>query len=255
MPYTLHAYLINLVSARQRLTYASEKIAEAGFSFTVIEAVDGRLLPQPHPAFSARAFALKHGKSLNPSELGCYLSHIKALEAFIATKDSHALILEDDISFSPGAAGLLHEALRHARLWDMLRLSGLHNPLSVAVLRLDGTHRLCVDLTRQTGAGAYVVNRRTAALLLRKLLPMTLPYDHIFDRNWALGFRTLSLHPRIADQVSAHGSQIVGNRQDKFPAWKRYWTVFPYRTCVESARFVCRCLSVLAIALQRRLGT
>ncbi|EXE37093.1 glycosyltransferase family 25 protein [Acinetobacter baumannii] len=35
-------------------------------------------------------------KPLTPGELGCTLSHLKALELFLATKDEYALILEDD---------------------------------------------------------------------------------------------------------------------------------------------------------------
>ncbi|GEA68032.1 glycosyl transferase [Acinetobacter pittii] len=38
-------------------------------------------------------------KPLTPGELGCTLSHLKALELFLTTEDQYALILEDDAIF------------------------------------------------------------------------------------------------------------------------------------------------------------
>lgn len=38
-----------------------------------------------------------YGKILTPGEVGCALSHVKALEYFLETDDSYCLILEDDI--------------------------------------------------------------------------------------------------------------------------------------------------------------
>ena len=244
----MKAYLINMAAATERLRFVTEQVARLRLSLVRVEAINGRQLPEPYEGYSPLAFMLKHGKRTNPAEIGCYFSHIKALSEFLASGDSHGLILEDDVAFTPDASTLIATALRHAAEWDILRLSALHDPVRVKVRALDARHALCVDLTKQTGAGAYVVNRRAAQVLVKRLLPMSLPYDHAFDHEWSMGLVSLSLHPIIADQKGVEGTQINASNSYKLPGWRRYWSTIPYRAAMELARFVCR--SVLALRLR-----
>jgi len=247
-PLMMKAYLINMAAATERLRFVSEQVARLGITMVRVEAINGRQLPEPYEDYSPRFFMLKHGKRTNPAEIGCYFSHIKALRAFLATGDDHGLILEDDVAFASDAWDTIAKALRHAADWDILRLSALHDPVRVKVRALGEHHALYVDLTKQTGAGAYFVNRRAAQVLVQRLLPMSLPYDHAFDHEWSMGLVSLSLHPIIADQKGVEGTQINASNSYKLPGWRRYWSTIPYRACMEAARFVCR--SILALRLR-----
>jgi len=46
---------------------------------------------------STKGYVQKYHKQMSPGELGCTMSHIKALEQFLKSDNDVALILEDDI--------------------------------------------------------------------------------------------------------------------------------------------------------------
>lgn len=87
-------YLINLKDHKHRLNNAVKQFKQNGIKdYTIIEAVDGRnndlsdLIVGKYP-------------NLKPSEIGCVMSHIKALHHWLETSDSdYAVIMEDDFSF------------------------------------------------------------------------------------------------------------------------------------------------------------
>lgn len=87
-------YLINLKDHTHRLKNAIKEFKKYNVTnYTVIEAIDGRkndlsqLIVGDYPR-------------ITPSEIGCIMSHIKALQYWIETSDSeYAIIMEDDFSF------------------------------------------------------------------------------------------------------------------------------------------------------------
>ena len=48
-------------------------------------------------------------------ELACYLSHLKAMETFLATDEKHALIAEDDLVLRPDFDAAIEAAMQYAR--------------------------------------------------------------------------------------------------------------------------------------------
>jgi len=82
------------VARRERL-----EAAFPGFypSMSLIEAVDGRSLGAQEYFRYASSAMVNHGRLLAPAEVGCSLSHIKALEQFLESGAERAIILEDDI--------------------------------------------------------------------------------------------------------------------------------------------------------------
>lgn len=90
--------LINLKRSSDRLAAATATLTQGGLSFERIEAVDGSALPAeeftrlaPHPG-------LAFFKSLTAGEVGCALSHRRALERIDAEAWPCALVLEDDFA-------------------------------------------------------------------------------------------------------------------------------------------------------------
>lgn len=66
-------------------------------NMTLVEAVDGRLLSaQDYFRYASSALG-NHGRILAPAEVGCSLSHVKALEQFLETGADRAVIVEDDV--------------------------------------------------------------------------------------------------------------------------------------------------------------
>jgi glycosyl transferase family 25 len=62
-----------------------------------VKAVNGKSLSAKEYFFYAQKYLKNNKKLITPSELGCTLSHIKALKNFLITDEDYCLILEDDV--------------------------------------------------------------------------------------------------------------------------------------------------------------
>ena len=78
---------------------------------------------------------------------------------------------------------------------------------TVPVLEVAPGHSLAVMLSRCTGSSAYLMNRRAAQAYAQGLLPMSLPYDHVFDQGWRFGLKVRLVTPTPC----GHDDQIVSN--------------------------------------------
>jgi glycosyl transferase family 25 len=80
----------------------------------------------------------------------------------------------------------------------------VHRGTPVPYLEVAPGHQLAVMLSRCTGSSAYLMNRRAATAYAQGLLPMSLPYDHVFDQGWRFGlkFRLVTPTPCGHDERS-----------------------------------------------------
>lgn len=248
------AFIINMEGAEERWAFVERGFSATGIPFTRVAGVDGRSLRYPIPEYDEASYRRRHGKRTDAGQVGCYLSHLKALRAFIESDLDFAVIAEDDASPRPDLRATLDAAIRHRDAWDLLRLCGFHDshPIPFATLDDPAQSRLCISLTRLCGTGAYLVGRRGAERLLEGLLPMRLPIDHAIDREWMLGLSAAVVQPLPVDQM-AHGfASQTAARNLKLPAIRRYWTVFPYRAANETARVCFRLLRWARLVATRR---
>lgn len=241
----LKVYLINLDRATGRLERMTDRLHAAGLDFERVPAVDGRALVFPLPEFSELSYKLLHGRRRMPAEVGCYLSHVDCARRLLASRASHALILEDDVSFADDIRDVLEAALERQAGWDILRLSTVNRGTKVPYAPLSAGRSLAVALMREKGAGAYVINRRAARWIVDRLIPMRLAWDIAFDLEYLAGLRAAFVVPVPVSQFNETVSQIQdGVPASKLPRW-RYLTVLPYRAFLETGRAVMR-LSRLA---------
>ena len=91
-------------------------------------------------------------------------------------------------------------------------------------------------LSRCTGSSAYIVNRHAARKYVDGLLPMSLPYDHVFDQGWTFGLkvRLATPSPCIHDEQIATTITTAGASR-KF-AWHRRLSAHRYRLGNEMRR-------------------
>lgn len=243
--------MINLATATRRWNNCTRRLVAAGIPFERVEAVDGKALAFPHPDYDERGYRLRQGRRTIPAEVGCYFSHVRALQAFLDSGDDFGLILEDDASVEPDLYPLISKAIAMGRYWDLLRLSRINKGKAFRLLQLDDRHHLGVMFTREKGAGAYVVNRRAATIMVAAFRPMNLPYDIMFDREWLFGYRTMVIYPFPVSQ-KGQPTQIQYEIRDHYiPPWRRYWTVFPFRAAWETGRVICRGWQVLRVLAGR----
>ena len=239
-------YLINLKRANDRLVSAKETFDKAGIIFNLEEAVDGKDLSLPHKNYSELKYNLLHGKKTNLGELGCYFSHLNVLKKFLNTKEDWALVCEDDIEFNEDIVEIINDALRSEISFDLLRLSGGSNKtkeigLPLKLKKIYKDFFLSLNFGFKSGTGCYLINRHAAKNILQKINKMSLPIDHALDRDWILNLRSLSISPApvyLKEELHLENSYIQAKSEFKFPFYKRYWIMAPYRLVNELLRII-----------------
>ena len=242
-------YVINMDSASDRMAHMDAELKRVEIPYIRQSGVVGMELPYPNENFSDWSYKYLHGRRWAPRELGCYLSHIQCLRNFLQTDAPYALILEDDIKLDDNIKSILESAIEHASAWNMLRLSTVNNGKWWPVRKL-GSHSLAVCLTREKGAGGYLVDRKAAACMVEKLLPMRMAWDIAFDLEWLLGFKTLGVYPLPVQQKNGFETQIQQDLQNiKIRTKMIYLTVLPFRMILELSRLIFRLIFICRLAI------
>lgn len=208
-----HAYIINLEHATERWDYMRTQVEKLGMPYTRIEGVYGDRLQEPIKEYNLFKHAVLTGKKTNKREVGCYLSHLETLRAFLESDDEYALILEDDATLPDTLGSILQEAIACDYTWDLLRLSSSREGSYLPLTDLSDGFRLVINTRVLKSAAAYFINRRAAQLCLKKMLPICLPFDVALDRDWELGFKTACIVPFPVRYEAGMDSQIpIANR-------------------------------------------
>ncbi len=205
--------VINLDRAKKRWNTIRQQCNALNIKVQRVSAVDGReltvgSLPRLEGVDFTK-FRRNTARSLRGGDVGCYMSHLQAIERFLRTDAEFAVILEDDAILSADCVAVVAALTEKdaPRDWDMVKLAAEHRLNAFKLRPVVGRYHLAVNYTRQTSAVMYVLNRHAATLYRQKLLPMVVPYDFAFDRGWALGLRTRVIAP-LAAGYGLHPSQI-----------------------------------------------
>ena len=188
-------YVINLDRDTERLASIHANLIRLGLSYERLPAVMGKDVPDWEKLVDLPAYEWRNRLDMpRAGEVGCYLSHLKAMETFLKTDTPWCVILEDDVEVLPACAEVLR-SLAEKDDWDLVKLFNFHSGLPVKKRALGSAHHLVVHLTRTTSSAAYVVNRRAAETLLKSMRPISEQVDHALDRPWETGLRTRGIRP------------------------------------------------------------
>jgi glycosyl transferase family 25 len=249
-PARLPAFVINLSDARDRWAAVEQTFAWRGFELVRVDAVDGTKDSISDAEYSSKSFRRRHGRTTNLREVGCYLSHVRACQAFLESGREHGLICEDDVTLAADFEEVIAGLLQVGNLWDIVRLSGLGSRGRVAALPLAGDYSLCVNFGRLKGAGVYLINRAATARLVANLLPMKVPYDHAVDREWVYGLRGVSVYPFPTSQTElGFRTSIQRGGARKLGSFRRWTATYPYQAVNEVSRWLFRSWTFLCLKL------
>jgi GR25 family glycosyltransferase involved in LPS biosynthesis len=209
-------FVINLENARERWQAVNASALAAGLTLTRIEAVDGRSIPVDKwiNADLAR-FSRYNGRSPIAGEYGCHRSHLDALDAFVQSGASYAVIAEDDITFPQGFAE------RVEALIDELPTSAvakLYNHRSFD-FRPVARSRLGDVLGRtyfgpQGSAACYLLDRAAAIRLRKSLSTFVLPWDVALERGWAHGVTVCSTRSNVVSGTDQAAHSAIAMTKD-----------------------------------------
>ncbi len=232
----LGVYLINLDSSTERLAQASAELKKHNIEFERISAVDGRKLDvKTYAGYNSIRSNAYTGRDLIGAEIGCYLSHKKALETFVQSEHEFALILEDDLSLVNNFNDVLNKTMNylhdHVVNWAVINVAANKKKLAEPITEISN-HELLHAYYFPILALGLLWTKEGAKSFLSQMKEIYTPID-VEIQAWAcktgLG---LSIYPAIV-RPSGVDSDIDANtiaakkdslRVDRFiPKQKRLW--------------------------------
>lgn len=206
--------VVSLVEATARRARVTADLAGFPHPWTFL---DGCRADTPSVATPApEAQIARFGRVLTGGEIGCFKSHLQALESFDAPgAPDWLLVLEDDVWIDPDLdlAGLI--AVLEAEEIGYLRLFQRTHVPGWPVIQL-GPRQIVYLATDPYGTQAYLISRRAAARFRRHLARtgnrIVRPVDDEFGRFWEHGLEIFALVPSPAVERTAP-SVLEGDRQ------------------------------------------
>src|ERR1700735_3032621 len=182
-------YLINLDRHPERLAHMRKQLD--GVAFERISAVDGSTRP-----------ATMQG--LTRYEMACLESHRTAWRKFLASPDSLACFLEDDVHVQPGFAALLSGTKWPPKDAHSVKLDTYFQKVRLGEkLSVSGDRKIARLYSRHESAAAYILSRGGAARYLELTESARQPADYAVFPNSPrrLGLNIYQLVPAIAIQA------------------------------------------------------
>jgi glycosyl transferase, family 25 len=240
-------FLINLDSSKQRLKVSEAQLHAAGVSFERIIAVDGRNKPvSEFPTYDEAAAVKYYGRGLSSGEIGCYLSHVKALKQFVKSGHQMALVLEDDFLCQPGCWDMmaaLEAAISDGKIsdWDLINLNQPPKRFYSWLTNI-GDNDVSADVLRAfyfpARATAILWSRSGAKSFLAEAQQPICPVDHGFRRRVSENARGLGISPNPF-WVTGAASDI----SEAAPHWKKPRRIGWYRWREVSRQTRCLALA------------
>jgi glycosyl transferase family 25 len=186
----MHIYVINLARATERRQKMQAQADALGIHLDFIEAVDGKTITDADRAL------VDHEKRrritpypLTDNEIGCWLSHRRAMQRLIESGDRMATILEDDAALAPDFPRVLEVVEARGAPFDVVDLHRnlkKHEIFAVCRPLLPGFSLGRIGYTHMNATG-YVMSHEGA----QKFLAYAKRFVHAVDKEmhsyWANG--------------------------------------------------------------------
>lgn len=196
-------FIINLDKSTDRLATSTQRLDDAGVSFSRISAVYGADLSEDEKAlhYSAQLNKKLFYRELNDGEIGAYLSHRKVWQTIVDRNLDYGIIFEDDF--------ILQEDINRARKnldaisfdWDYIKLAGYYNRKRKQKI-IYQKKIIDMDLIAHskviTGASATAVSYQAAKNLLISTSKFGRPLDTDLQHWWEKGINIFCLLPYIS---------------------------------------------------------
>ncbi len=214
--HTYQTYLINLDRATERLKLMEQEFDKNDVTYERVVAVDAKKLTN-----DLYLIDNKYDRDFVPGEIGCYLSHVKALQTFLSSDYQFAVILEDDAKLDPQYKYSIEKAiatyndLAKKHQWDVLKIyNGKRRHIKVKDLDDRFSIAACGTSVPIMGIGA-IWTKKGAEKFLSKIVKnnkpvISRPIDCELQHPWEYDLLIYNLLPSIV-KISGVETQIQTN--------------------------------------------
>ncbi len=203
----MRIYVINL--DRHALRWARLQALLQGLDFKRIAAVDGKTVDGPEMRDHSIPLCYE---ALARYERACIQSHRTAWLEFLAGRDSHCCVLEDDIFISPDFARFMSCEGWIPKRCNLLKIETLATGFYFSRKTIACLDRLSVvPYSLHLGSAAYILSRRGAQIMLDETVRPNRPIDRIMhDETGLEKLRPIyQLFPALCIQASRRPDGII----------------------------------------------
>ena len=208
--------VINMDRSTDRLQQISDRLGKLDLIFERVPAISGKMLTSIE---KKRINPKRSWLQMNDDEIGCYLSHLKAIRIVADRKLPRAIILEDDAAFDEDFPVWARFDCPLPDDADVLKLEGFGAKDALKVPVLNCNNRVIQFSYKPTGgAAAYLITLEGARKALKALDVMRGEIDYDLTAYWRTGLVVYDVSPFPARQSVAsikfreHPKRTVGYR-------------------------------------------
>jgi glycosyl transferase family 25 len=235
--------IINLPSSTDRRRAMVEQLARLRMEAVFIEAVDGRAMdPEQRAAHCAESFTAFHSP-LTAAEVGCYLSHLKALQYIADHGWPWTVVLEDDVALPADFARRLSVVCREAAAdYDLVKLNGRLRQ-HLVLQTLSNGDRLVRFRRPPISAGAHLWSTAGVRKILTHSRLVRRPIDVEIKHWWEMDLHVATLVPELVQfhpvigQTSTIGARSIRSVHGCYRRLRyklMYGLASRYRTCCDA---------------------
>lgn len=234
----IDVYLINLESSTERLKQAEIELKKYNINYRRILAVDGRDLDiHKYQNYNSKLAHQLMGRDLLGSEIGCYLSHLKCLELFLASDADYLIVLEDDLILNFDLKNISQKILiwlEEQKLdWFVINIAANKRKISKHLHQIEQFNLLKAYYFPVLTLG-LIWSKRGAKSFYESYQTIDAPIDVTLQSWLTQNSKGLSIYPElvIANSVQSDIAPIhssIANHKNnprigkRFPRQKRMW--------------------------------
>lgn len=186
--------IISMPSAFKRREFMINQFAQLGWDYHIVDATDAEKDDVGFADIDFHHFrSFCKGRDPRPGEIGCYISHLSALEWILSSEKDYGIICEDDVKiyFAPEYAELQLKTM--STDWDMLYLCQHIIPVLTKYSIEQGPNWKGLNLA-PVGTQFYAISVKLAEFVLENFSKITMPIDEVYREISRLKkFRFLTL--------------------------------------------------------------
>lgn len=212
--------VINLTRATDRRTKMEQQAARLGVTIDILEAVDGKMISNAERAMVDHT----RRKSITPyplsdNEIACWLSHKKAMQQLVESKEPMLAVIEDDAELTKDFPRVLEAIEKRAGAFDLIDLHRNFKRGEIFVPCRDLVPGFALGRIGFTHmkATAYVISRAGAERFLKYAKNFAHAVDKEIHRYWANGLDIYGLENPIAAEKDEGHSYIDETRGQNRP--------------------------------------
>jgi glycosyl transferase family 25 len=233
--------VINLEKSIGRWQNISLKLDELKVSYERIEGIYGGSIDWL--SVSDDLYCREYmGRSIQPGEVGCFMSHVKALRHFVEGPDDYVIILEDDAIISSEIIEVINKSLKFLQAVDFYVVNlGPSDYKYTSMIASLGNNKLYCSHRFPMLATGLLWSRSGALAFLNSFRNVSLPYDNYLRKLFSGTNKSFSFRPPLVwagDFCSDIDSEGLTRRRSQMNRSKYYFFVKQGRIIKEKLKSI-----------------